>query len=1523
MASTPSAHMAITTLSVGGMTCGACTSAVEAAFKGVDGAGAVSVSLMTNRAVVHHDPAKLAPAQLAELIEDRGFDAEVLSTNSPQPTPKLVETTINVTGMTCGACTSAIESGFKDVPGLKSASVSLMTNRAVVQHDPSLLTPEAVAEIIEDRGFDADIKESKPLRHIKPAVTAAEQEKSGLMTTTVSIDGMTCGACTSAIERAFKGVDGVVRFNISLLAGRAVISHDPARLSANSIVSTVDDAGFDAKIVSSSREHAPAASSACSLQLKIFGLVDGQSATALEEQLRSLNGVTSAVVSLSTSRATLTYDSDLIGLRAIVEAVDALGYHALLAETDDNNAQLESLAKTREIREWKQAFFTCLFFAVPVFCITMLIPMFLPFLDFASYQIIPGLFLGDIIAFALTVPVQFGIGKRFYISAFKSLRHRSPTMDVLVIIGTSAAFFFSCFAVLIAVFIPPHNKPGTVFDTSTMLFTFITLGRWLENRAKGQTSKALSNLMSLAPSMATIYEDPLYAEKLADAWDAPSSPVMEKGMSYDGDAQQNSGLAAVEKSIPTELIDVGDIVILRPGDRIPADGTVIRGDSYVDESMVTGEPMPILKKKGSQLIAGTVNGAGKLDFKVTRAGKDTQLSQIVGMVQDAQTSRAPIQRMADLVAGYFVPVIILLGLVTFISWMILSHILPHPPKIFLEAQSGGKFMVCLKLCISVIVFACPCALGLATPTAVMVGTGTASQQGILVKGGAALEIATRITHVVFDKTGTLTFGKLKVADVQRPPPWSQDDRTRLWWTLVCVAESGSEHPIARSVVAHARDELCLSAEDPLPGQLADFRNTVGNGVAAAVVVTSSHRSHAVLIGNSAFLRRKHIKHPEIGPSQRSISTPMSSTGITSIYVAIDGEYAGFLGMSDTLKPTAPAAIAGLHKMGISTSIVTGDTLDTAAIIARSVGIPVDSIRASVSPGQKQEIIAELQAEGEVVAMVGDGVNDSPALATANVGIGLVSGSDIAVEAADIVIMRSDDLLNIPASLDLCRIIFRRIKMNLIWACVYNVVGLPFAMGIFLPFGYHMPPLLSATAMMFSSISVTLSSLALRWVGRPKWLAVEQLESEAASIKVPVRGQPRELSGIEGLQSRIMAFFDAGIAKRREKEHDRGSYVQLRTVGEHLSLAPLAPKYPIEPADYSPYFDPSTAEVHTSASIAHVSALPSPGGILSNSPSSSRATSRSRLKKRARSQAAINLADSGVAAAPSGALTSDGFGHPALRPGHGDRAPTSRSQLRLTGSDWIVQTGLTLAASSRENKGQSWIVQRNSSTSLASLHVTVDEPARERRPRSVRVPSFGSRPGSRPTSRAGSRAGSRSRRSRRDLTMTSVADFATAPLVHHPPEDVRPDWADPESQAEIAARVAAELADEMDDSDPYGMLNFEEQVDIELDSEDEREVRRELMAGQYGWFDGVIDVLLRIEDEYPDPELGDTVNQPRTRRGEGVVVGRAVTGQQGQQGQQAKEEVLADDQVEAPPDHPQSMWDDVKWFGRLLARTVGS
>lgn len=1168
------AHMATTTLKVDGMTCGACTSAVESGFKDVEGAGAVSVSLMMGRAVVHHDPERLSPDKIAEIIEDRGFDAQVISTDMPRPPilsistnmadsePQITTTTISIQGMTCGACTSSVEAGFKDVAGVKSMSVSLLAERAIVQHDAKIISADALAEIIEDRGFEAKVLDSKLQEAAKQTLGEANENDSSTWTTTVSIEGMTCGACTSSVEGAFKNVPGLVKFNISLLAERAVITHNPVALPAEKIVELIEDAGFDAKVVSSLAEAGLQGSFHVSQQLKIYGIPDGETATELENILRSQSGIKNAVMSLSTSKATVMYDPAAIGLRMIVEVIERAGFNALVADSEDNNAQLESLAKTKEIQEWKRAFLASLAFAIPVLLISMIIPMCFPTIDVGAAEILPGLFLGDIVCCALTVPVQFGIGKRFYVSAYKSMKHRSPTMDVLVVLGTSAAFFFSCFAMVVAILIPPHSKPATIFDTSTMLITFITLGRWLENRAKGQTSKALSNLMSLAPSMATIYEDPLYAEKLADAWTTPVSPFAEKTPTTElsripssgpSGPSGASGPSAIEKVIPTELLEVGDIVVLRPGDKIPADGTVMRGESFVDESMVTGEAMPIQKKKGSSLIAGTVNGAGKLDFKVTRAGKDTQLSQIVNLVQEAQTSRAPIQRLADLVAGYFVPIIIILGLITFTGWMVLSHTLEDPPKIFTDKKSGGKFMVCLKLCISVIVFACPCALGLATPTAVMVGTGTASQQGILVKGGAALETSTRVTHIVLDKTGTLTFGKLNVAETKYEPLWTSNEwRTKLWWTLVGLAESGSEHPIARSIVVAAKQKLGLTAEEGFPGQVGTFGATVGQGVSAIIELDNpgDESRYKVYIGNATFLHTKNIDIPvEVESAVNAALSPVtrmkSKTGITTIYVAINGQYAGTIGLSDTLKPTAHAAITALHRMGISTSLVTGDTYNTAVSIADLVGIPHDSIRASVSPIEKQNIVAELQAQGEVVAMVGDGINDSPALATADVGVGLVSGSDIAVEAADIVIMRADDLLNIPASLHLCRVIFRRIKMNLIWACAYNVIGLPFAMGIFLPFGYHMPPLMSASAMIFSSISVTLSSLALRWVSRPKWLSVESLKAERGTIAVPVMGDRKPLGFIGRVRNVVASTFDNKRAGAAERE--RGSYVPLRSV----------------------------------------------------------------------------------------------------------------------------------------------------------------------------------------------------------------------------------------------------------------------------------------------------------------------------------------------------------------------------------------
>jgi P-type Cu+ transporter len=1168
------ANMAKTTLKVEGMTCGACTSAVESGFKDVKGVGNVSVSLVMERAVVEHDPKAVTPEQIKDIIDDRGFDAEVLSTDlsvvpvSAADGPVISTTTLKVEGMTCGACTSAVEAGFKNVAGIKSISISLVTERAVVEHDAVTIKPEAIAEIIDDRGFDATVLETKEATTDTGAGAASKTQSSQVLTTTtIGIEGMTCGACTSAVESGFKDVEGLVQFNISLLAERAIIVHEPLKLSPDQIVEIIEDRGFDAKIINSQQGVVERSDDTATLSFKIFGLTDLNSANTLEESLQQMPGIKSCSVQFASTRATISHNPSEIGIRAVVEAIESLGFNALLAESEDNSAQLESLAKTREIKSWKRDFQVSLSFAIPVFLIGMIFPMYLPILDFGSLEIIPGLWLGDIVCLILTIPVQFGIGKRFYISAFKSLKHNSPTMDVLVVLGTSAAFFFSCIAMLVSFIDPQHTRPSTVFDTSSMLLTFITLGRFLENRAKGQTSKALSRLMSLAPSMATIYADPIAAEKAAEEWDAaPTTPNEKKGPS--AEANKN---ASEEKVIPTELLQLGDICIIRPGDKIPADGLVTRGQSYIDESMVTGEAIPIVKKKGTQVMAGTVNGAGRLDFRVTRAGSDTQLSQIVKLVQEAQTSRAPIQRMADIVAGYFVPTIISLGLITFVFWMIMSHVLPDPPGIFLEPESGGRFMVCLKLCISVIVFACPCALGLSTPTAVMVGTGVGASNGILFKGGAALETATRIHHVVFDKTGTLTFGKMVVSNTSMTPLWEANDwRRRLWWTVIGLAEMSSEHPIGKAIVNRAKKELGLGSEDMIDGSVGEFEAVVGKGISVTVEPISSteRQRHRVMIGNPDFLVQEGIKLPGSLAPSTPLRSPMPITprtptlpkspnihkqakknaGTTDIHVAIDGTYAGTLNLSDTVKPSARATVLALRQMGVTASMVTGDQLPTALAIAQLVDIPPEDVFAGISPDNKQSIVKQIQASApdSVVAMVGDGINDSPALATADVGIALSSGTDVAMEAADVVIMRPDDLLNVPAALSLSRTIFRRIKLNLGWACLYNLIGLPFAMGLglWLPGHFMLPPMAAGAAMACSSVSVVGSSLLLKFWRRPRWMNVERIEAGAdLSSGLQLAVVDDAMHGVSSLWRKLRALWAQGVPSRG----GRGDYVPLTPV----------------------------------------------------------------------------------------------------------------------------------------------------------------------------------------------------------------------------------------------------------------------------------------------------------------------------------------------------------------------------------------
>ncbi|KAK9460903.1 E1-E2 ATPase-domain-containing protein [Lipomyces oligophaga] len=897
--------------------------------------------------------------------------------------------------------------------------------------------------------------------------------------TTLAIQGMTCGACTSAIDNAVSSISGVSSIAVSLITERASVIHDESTVSAEDIREAIEDCGFEAQVLTSLNSEPTSTNTASSsasssmsnesipslpdetAYIKVFGMTCSSCTLSVEQTLRALPGVVSAVVALSTEEAKVVYNPAKTGIRDIVDAITDSGFDAILSDMSNSNAQLDSLSRVKDIREWRKAAIRATIFAVPVLIINMITPMCFMDRDPGSWTIfVPGLHLRELISLILSIPAQFYIGRRFYISAWRSLKHGTPTMDVLVALSTSTAFIYSCFSMIASIAKQSHMPPQTVFETSVMIIAFITYGKYLESRAKGQTSTALSRLISLTPSMATIYADP-----------------------------KNLTSANIsEREISTDLIQVDDIAILRPGAKAPADGIVVAGSSYVDESLVTGEPMPVEKSVGSPIIGGTINGVGRIDFRVTRAGKDTQLSQIVNLVQEAQTTRAPIQRFADVIAGKFVPIVIALSVFTFCIWYFLSHVIPHPPEIF-EGHEG-KFMVCLKLAISVIVVACPCALGLSTPTAVMVGTGVGAQNGILIKGGAVLERATKITRVVFDKTGTLTIGSMSVVKHMKSIEWDvNEDKRDTWWRLVRAVEVGSEHPIGKAIVLEANevlDEVDESAEAKAKADLelgtVNFEAVMGRGIRASVQMTAQ-KTYDVAVGNLQFMTECGIDVPN-AVMRRAEEAPL-----TEIFIGIDDVFAGNISLDDTIRHNSRATIDALRRMGVEVAMVTGDQRAAAYRVAREVGIDVSNVWAGVTPAQKQEIIQQMQSESakSVIAMVGDGINDSPALATADVGIAMATGTDVAVEAADIVLMRHDTLLmDTAVSLSLCRTIFGRIKANLVWASVYNVIMIPFAMGVFLPFGWTLPPMAAGAAMALSSVSVVTSSLALKGWKRPKW-----------------------------------------------------------------------------------------------------------------------------------------------------------------------------------------------------------------------------------------------------------------------------------------------------------------------------------------------------------------------------------------------------------------------------------------------------
>jgi Cu+-exporting ATPase len=1111
-------HIKATRLPVQGMTCQSCVRAITNALLLHNGVETVNVSLEKASATISYDSFLLTVTDLKNGIEDCGFDVEITTV------------TLSVLGMTCQSCVKAITNALTGITGIIDVNVNLEKEEAMVIYDPSILGTPDIVESIEDCGFDvitnvttapmtkqrtntissSHSSSSSTKQLINDIDRVLKMEKQPYIEdteTTIQLEvrGMTCASCVTSIEKALKAQKGISYVSVALLAERATVTFDPLFIHPDKIAETVCDAGFDAKVIQRKEDDL--------LQLQVYGMTCASCVAGIENGLSKLPGVLDVSVNLMTEKAEVRFNCHITNPRTIVEEIEALGFNAIMANTT-KDAQLDSLSKVREIKEWKSAFIECLFFAVPVFFIAMILPMF----SWAHYILeipifLPGLYLLDITQLLLTIPVQFGVGKRFLRTAFVSVLHGAPTMDVLVSISTLAAFSFSVLSMIRGVVTQTKLPPPVFFDTSTMLITFIVLGRYLENKAKGKSSSALSKLMSLTPSTALMV--------IVD----------------------ENNVVLTEKKIPSELISEGDLLKLLPGDKVPADGEIYSGSTTVDESMVTGEVDAVAKNVGDTVIGGTVNGLGTFIMKATRVGADTALSQIVKLVEDAQVSKAPIQGFADQVAGYFVPTVVLLGLGTLVVWSVLVKTLgieqlpASLQKEIANSGDGGWFFVCLKLCISVIIVACPCALGLATPTAVMVGTGVGAENGVLFKGGAVLENGQAVNKVVFDKTGTLTCGKLELVE---SGSWKGDEQHRLQLLiLAAIAESHSEHLLGRAVVATGKELTGLSVLDPL-ASIANFNSVTGFGIYCDVVfgndlpqgLNSSmvpilkpllNTSHTIVIGNKKWLE----EHNGIGLTgeQEDIYKTQGSLGRTCVLVGVDGVSSGFISLSDVVKPEAKQVIATLHAMGIQTAMVTGDNELTARCIASELGIT--EVHAGVSPNGKTQIVKSMQEKTfvrqrlpwwfrirvsrqylplhhdntktgtkTVVAMVGDGINDSPALVAADLGIALCSGTDIAMEAADVILMRNN-LTDVVAALDLSKAIFHRIRMNLLWACIYNLIGIPLAMGIFLPWGYRLHPMMAGMAMAASSTSVVLSSLTLRWSWKRP--VVDTMDQEGAAV----------------------------------------------------------------------------------------------------------------------------------------------------------------------------------------------------------------------------------------------------------------------------------------------------------------------------------------------------------------------------------------------------------------------------------------
>ena len=800
----------------------------------------------------------------------------------------------------------------------------------------------------------------------------------------MKIEGMSCSACANRIERIVNKLDGVEKGAVNFAAETLALEYDESAVELGQVEAAIEKAGF--KVKKNIKDYT----------FKVEGMTCSACANRVERVTQKIEGVELAVVNFATEKLTIKLDADVASYGQVKAAVEKAGFQ-LVSEEDTIKGEEK---KHDEASKLLIRFIISLIFAVPLLIISMGHMVGMPLPHLIDPMMNP--FNFGIVQLILTLPVVMA-GYKFYQVGIKNLIQLSPNMDSLIAIGTLTAFFYSVFGIYKITQGDASYAMHLYFESAAVILTLITLGKYLEAVSKGKTSQAIKALMGLAPKTATI---------------------------------ERNGR---ELEVPIEEVVVGDLVLVKPGEKLPVDGEVIEGSTAIDESMLTGESIPVEKTVGSLVIGASINKTGFIKYKATKVGRDTALSQIVKLVEDAQGSKAPIAKMADIISAYFVPIVIGLAILSSVAWLL----------------AGETGVFALSIFISVLVIACPCALGLATPTAIMVGTGKGAEYGVLIKGGEALETTHKLSTLIFDKTGTITEGKPKVTDIVTTN--LSEEQLLIY---AASAEKGSEHPLGEAIVRAAIDrgyQLC---------ELQSFNAIPGHGIEVGI------QGKQMLLGNKKLMIEKTIDVSSLSET----SDQLAYDGKTPMYMAIDGQLAGIIAVADTVKESSKKAIETLHQMGIKVAMITGDNQKTADAIARQVGI--DLVLAEVLPADKANEVKKLQETGVKVGMVGDGINDAPALAQADIGIAIGSGTDVAIESADIVLMKSD-LMDVSTAIKLSKATIRNIKENLFWAFAYNVLGIPVAMGLLHLFGGPLlTPMLAAAAMSLSSVSVLLNALRL-------------------------------------------------------------------------------------------------------------------------------------------------------------------------------------------------------------------------------------------------------------------------------------------------------------------------------------------------------------------------------------------------------------------------------------------------------------